>query len=676
MAIDKVINIDVETSQAEQALNKFGKSINTLREQEFEPLSFAISELEDRLYEMASAGKQSTPEFKSLAQEVARMKTVILETDMAVDAMTGTMTSTVIGGLNGVASGFELGTGVMAAFGVESQALEETLLKVQSAMAISQGIQGIKEAIPSFNALKIAIAKTAAGQWLLNAAQTAGAVGMKVLNAVMNMNPVFLLITGVAALTAAIAYFVSEEEKAEEMNEKLNASYQKSSDLLNKVTQATEKRLAHELKMLEISGASEEELHKKRLSNMEEERKVRQIGLQLEQKNIAEKTKIYNDALAEGNSELAATIRTEITESKKRYADLMSQHKDYVYSKQEENAQYNKKLEEEAKAQQEKEKADYQQRLANWKEYQSNRLAAARQIEDAKLSIQFENEQKALDELNVWLRRQKEDTLANERLTQEEKIQLIALYEEQAYQKRKEIGDQFKIEMDTIKSEEAQKDLVQRELDLNMYQADEEYKTNVFKDHMEQRAAANAEAMANMEAASRGYTDSAMQGLQALDELNTFLTDQAVKKAGSNERAAEAARKKGFERSKKLQLAMAIISGVQGVMAAFTAGSSMGPAGVVMGPVMAALAAVTAGVNIAKIASMKYESPSAGGGGGAVPSAPSVSSAPSFNMVGSGGANQLQEALGGQEPMKAYVVGSEVTTQQSLDRNKVENATI
>ena len=41
----------------------------------------------------------------------------------------------------------------MVAFGVESQEVEEALLKVQSAMAISQGVQGIKESISSFQSL-------------------------------------------------------------------------------------------------------------------------------------------------------------------------------------------------------------------------------------------------------------------------------------------------------------------------------------------------------------------------------------------------------------------------------------------------------------------------------------------------------------------------------------------
>jgi hypothetical protein len=61
----------------------------------------------------------------------------------------------------------------------------------------------------------------------------------------------------------------------------------------------------------------------------------------------------------------------------------------------------------------------------------------------------------------------------------------------------------------------------------------------------------------------------------------------------------------------------------------------------------------------------------AGGGGGAM-------TAPQFNVVGQGGANQIAQSIAGQEqqPLKAYVVSNDVTTSQSLDRNIVNNASI
>jgi hypothetical protein len=56
---------------------------------------------------------------------------------------------------------------------------------------------------------------------------------------------------------------------------------------------------------------------------------------------------------------------------------------------------------------------------------------------------------------------------------------------------------------------------------------------------------------------------------------------------------------------------------------------------------------------------------------------PSYSTAPQFNVVGTGGVNQIAQVVGqSQQPVKAYVVASEVSSQQSLDRNKVMSASL
>tara|TARA_R100000951_G_scaffold15779_1_gene12422 strand:- start:2178 stop:4331 length:2154 start_codon:yes stop_codon:yes gene_type:complete len=60
-------------------------------------------------------------------------------------------------------------------------------------------------------------------------------------------------------------------------------------------------------------------------------------------------------------------------------------------------------------------------------------------------------------------------------------------------------------------------------------------------------------------------------------------------------------------------------------------------------------------------------------GAGSAPAAP-----PAFNVVGASDTNQLAEAIGGQsqQPIQTYVVASDVSTAQELDRNIVTGATI
>jgi hypothetical protein len=67
--------------------------------------------------------------------------------------------------------------------------------------------------------------------------------------------------------------------------------------------------------------------------------------------------------------------------------------------------------------------------------------------------------------------------------------------------------------------------------------------------------------------------------------------------------------------------------------------------------------------------------PSGGGtGGGMATGGGAVGgvNAPNFNVVGNNGMNQLAQLQ--MQPVKAYVVGSEVSTQQALDRNRITNA--
>jgi hypothetical protein len=79
--------------------------------------------------------------------------------------------------------------------------------------------------------------------------------------------------------------------------------------------------------------------------------------------------------------------------------------------------------------------------------------------------------------------------------------------------------------------------------------------------------------------------------------------------------------------------------------------------------------------NVQKILSV--EVPGGGGGGGAAPTM-ATSSAPSFNVVGTSGANanQIANLAQVQSPIKAYVVSQDVTTQQALDRNIIKSSSL
>ena len=139
--------------------------------------------------------------------------------------------------------------------------------------------------------------------------------------------------------------------------------------------------------------------------------------------------------------------------------------------------------------------------------------------------------------------------------------------------------------------------------------------------------------------------------------------------------------KKRFQQQKALQLASAT---AELYRTAFLAYGSQLVIGDPTSPIRAQIAqgvALAAGLaNIAMIAKQKFVGKAmptptltAQGGGGLA-----ESQGPAFNIVGASGQSQLAQLISGQtgQPIKAYVVAGEVTTAQSLERNKIAEASI
>ena len=166
---------------------------------------------------------------------------------------------------------------------------------------------------------------------------------------------------------------------------------------------------------------------------------------------------------------------------------------------------------------------------------------------------------------------------------------------------------------------------------------------------------------------SRSITNKKIQmGLTALSILN----DAFQMSAGKSEKD----QRKSFKAQKAFNLASALTNTYLAVTGALTAGGNPIKLATGMQFVEAGIAAAAGAVQIAKIAGTQFDSggsSTSGGGGGA--SAPTMS-APQFNVVGQSGINQLASL--NQQPVQAYVVSGQVTSQQALDRNRLENATL
>jgi len=177
--------------------------------------------------------------------------------------------------LSGVAGGFAAVQGAISLFGTESKDVEKALLKVQSAMALSQGLQAIGESIDSFKNLGAVIKnstafiklnelanKAAAGAMkLFGVAVETTSTSFKVLKGAIAATGIGLLIVAVGEIISAFQSYTSEAEKAKEAQDKLNESIKKGAKIgLDSSLSSLENQRKIAIAQAKLKGASEKEL--------------------------------------------------------------------------------------------------------------------------------------------------------------------------------------------------------------------------------------------------------------------------------------------------------------------------------------------------------------------------------------------------------------------------------
>lgn len=151
-----------------------------------------------------------------------------------------------------------------------------------------------------------------------------------------------------------------------------------------------------------------------------------------------------------------------------------------------------------------------------------------------------------------------------------------------------------------------------------------------------------------------------------------------------NEENLQKKRDKLAERQFKIQKAMnianALIETYRGAQLAYTSQLIPGdPTTIIRAKIAAGVATALGLANVAAIARQQFV-PSALGGGAGAGSGGAGSGrtieAPDFNVVGASQTSQLAETVAGQQakPVKAFVVGKDISTQQELDRNITNTA--
>jgi hypothetical protein len=684
MAIKKTIEIDVSTVQAVGGLDNLSKALEKVDssakgvEATFEevygdlkPLTARMGEAEDRLYELALAGQSASQEYKDLLASVGQYRQVQMKTDMVVDAAATTFDTKLGGALQGATSAFAGIQGAMALTGGQSEELEAAILKVQGAMALAEGVRGLREGSVAFKALGTS-AKAA-----LNGIKTGiAATGIGVL---------------LVALGAVVAYWDDIKEAVNGVSseqEELNTKTQANLDAEQKKLDT----IGNQDNILKLQGKSEKEILKTKIAQTDQVIKASEI--QIEQ-SIAT-AKAQTEA-AKRNKEILADVLkfmlvplTALLKTVDLVGDALG--KDFGLEEKAFSALSNlvfdpKKTEEEGNAVVAEQKKALQklkndraglQISINNIDNQSAKDASDKRKEANDKAIQ--NEKDKADALER-IRQGEIDTEAERRAEElrqvQEQYKLLIAEAEKYYgensekvlslkeaqlTKEKELKDKFK-EEDRVKEEEywmaeSEKAIARDE------EAKKKRETDAAEDLEFQKS--KDEAIA----ASKQNLTNIISGLEESGLAKT--------KAGQGISKAIALTQIGIDSAVAISKA-STLANAEGTAAqlAFPTVPGIGTAARIISYASTALSVVSNIARAKKLLSSGGSSTggSSGGGGGSAPTGGGAPP-PQFNVVGNSGVNQIAQTLGSQQPVQAYVVASNVTTQQSLDRNIVSNASL
>ena len=690
---DEFKQLAAETGKLKQII------IETDMEVEFLAASSAdvgqkIGLLEDRMYAMAVAGDTTSAEFRRIATEAAALKQQVTLVDMAIDGMAMTTTQKLSGALGGATGAFAAGQGAMAAFGTESEAVNQALLKVNAAMALVQGVQGIQEALPAMTALKNNV---------LGAFQSMTAAGKA-----FALTGIGLVVTALAAAPALLDAFTLSSEEAEKAQKKLTKGFDDQSAAIDRNIKRLEKSIETEIAFAEAVGKSEKDIAAIRKKGTEDliAETEKQIKIQQEKliqlttmPNVSNRNKDIKDALIKQNADEINETKNHLNRLKVENNARRNEMKlDTLRAKTEENEALKEKQREEAEAAAEAARQRAEQ-LAQ------ERKDGIQKLKDAETA--FSEEEK----LRYMTDQQKEIYEVQKKYEE-----LLAIATKYGYDKTQLLENQ-KNEENEINATYAAQDLeaqnakdaaLQAQIAANEEAAriareefDEEYRlANLTKDQLEiesvsakyfslitlaeqyglDTTAIKARQEAEINEIDRKSKEEQMAREKQLRDQKVQAVQNGLSTIGSLAELfagkSKASQKKAFNVQKGVQIAQATIDTYKAATGAYSSMASIPTVGPILGAVAAAAAVAAGLLNIKKISATKFDEGGGSAGasaGGASAAMPSVTT-PEFNIVGGNTANQLADLNA--QPVQSYVVSSEVTTAQSLDRNRIQNATL
>ena len=673
-----------ETDNLKKSFNELDKSATNLDATfeevygDLKPLTARMGEAEDRLYELALAGKQGTKEFNELLAVVGKYRKTQILTDLAVDSAATTMNQKLGGALQYVAGGFAATQGAMALFGKENKDVEKAILKVQSALAITQGFTAMRDGANSIKMLSASFKSLTIFQTAYNFVNNATSIGLKVLRGA-------LIATGIGALIVGVGMLIANFDKLKAGLLKLVPSlavfgkaigkiYDAFTDFVGITSDATramdkmlanaDKSLAKNAKFLDEHGSQVDEYTKRKIDAVNEYNEA----LKKDGANQVALKKELDRKLAKIDAERKAADGAKAKEAKDKQKEKDKEEKDRIDA-------YNKSIIDATNA--------YNNEIAD---------------------IEADTEQKKLE---LWKKRQIEEIELLAKNRKDRDTLLLALQAD--YNLKSSLLDKKAREEGEEAREKYEQEIRDKEAKAFL---DLQSETQGLIDESNRQIQAIADA--NL-AKAENEELSFQERYAAVDEREKLMSEMIFKSEDERtayEKQNSETRKKiataETETKKALQLKYAEVVGSMGALLRQAAGENkdlaiagilleqasaiasiainsqknaakagyltpVGIAELVAGGVGIASSIIAAKQGIDAINASGIPGGSGGGGGSSSPVTPR------FNVVGAApaSANQIANTIGKDlPPVKAFVVANDVTTAQSLNRNIVSSASL
>lgn len=709
-ALNAAKEVDALNNAYENVNDEKVRSTNETKkeEQAYKSMKAQIREATQEQQRLAQMYGVTSKEALKAAQNLAQLKDEMDEAKDYSDAfnpdqkMTALATSAKVAGIGmqGVTSG-------MALFGEANEETEKQILKVQAAMAFSDAVSGIFDMAGEIGKLeaqakamwiglttsktadtvateintasnaKGAVTKGAAtvattaltgATTFSTIATTAATIATNIFNASLAIltAPIFLVVAGIAALVLGIGYltgafgdFSGEAAKAEQANKKLSSEIDKLSKANEKANEQMAFSASAAIAMAKAQGKSAEEVRKlkEELINQEVAEKrlnaVKAYSIYLEAQRVAglEDATDAQKETAKKATEFYQKTNGDYNNSLKARRQMAIDHKVEIVQ---EETQKNKELEDKRKEAAKKE-ADERKRKHEEELKERQRLKdELKKLED-KYIFDIENLKDKTDE----------QKLARQKARDLEEIEAL----------RKKGED-----VSTLLKLNSEKYAILEE-ELRLKRVDEK----AVKDKEEaDKKAEDAKAAADKEIEiAQAIADQKAQ----LEESRMAIADKGVaflsQIAGKN----KALQKAAIIAENAVSIGKTLIANAAGNAQAIAQGTALGvtdptaparaAAMVVNNNVSTALGVATSIAATAKALSALGGGGGASGGGSASGmSAPSGGNAPQVQFQNSS-ENQIATSVAGnineQPPVQAFVVSSEVTTAQQLDRNRIDS---